>query len=476
MASAAQNAPALAHFIRSRRWFRSKTRDIQQALIEDVIPVSNRARILIVKLEYSEGDCDYYVLTDSGASSSEPVEALDDADLRGELLNAFLAGRSYRGQSGELIFSRTSALHGSVDARKLPSTVSRAEQSNTSIIYGDQFILKLFRKIESGVNPDVEIGAFLTQHGFKHTPAVLGTLEYRLLGNQVYSAGILQEFVQNKGDAWKYTLESLSSFFERVNSLSPDENGEQWGQLAGDYLKSAALLGQRTAEMHIALSRGSGNPDFEPERFTPEASHELYDQLISQADIAFRTLRQKQSELAGEAASLAQKLLELEARVTDRFAELRDSNVTASRIRIHGDYHLGQVLWTGSDFMIIDFEGEPARPLSERRANSFAMRDVAGMLRSFQYAAYAALFDLESAAKTLERWADLWTGWISDAYLNAYLHSASDNVFLPADEHERRLLLDAFLLHKALYEVAYEMNNRPDWVRIPLKGILGLVA
>jgi maltose alpha-D-glucosyltransferase / alpha-amylase len=228
--------------------------------------------------------------------------------------------------------------------------------------------------------------------------------------------------------------------------------------------------------MHLALSRSTGNPDFEPEPFTPEAGHQLYREMLAQADIAFGTLRRKQAGLSSQAAEAAQRLLHLENRDTERFSPLRDQQITASRIRIHGDYHLGQVLWTGSDFMIIDFEGEPARPLNERRAKSLAMRDVAGMLRSFQYAAYAALFEHGSDTRYREPWAEAWNASVSTEFLNAYLGIAKGSVFLPADSQEFHTVLDAFVLHKALYELAYEMNNRPDWVRIPLRGILSLVA
>lgn len=421
-----------SEFIRTRRWFRSKTRSIAKVEVEDVI-----WRFLVVRLHYDEGDSDLYLLT------GEQTEALDDAGFRAQLLRAFEERSSYSGKSGELIFRQTKAFQPA--GQKLTSSLSGAEQSNTSIIYRDQFILKLFRKIEPGINPDIEIGTFLTEHGFTHTPAVLGTLEYRSQTNQVYSAGILQQFVPNEGDAWKYTLDSL----------------------AGNHSVAAALLGRRTAEMHLALSQGGGDPDFEPEPFTNDAGQKLQQEMLAQADIAFETLRRKQATLSGEAAELAQKLLHLEHRVTERFSARRDQKITASRIRIHGDYHLGQVLWTGDDFMIIDFEGEPARPLSDRRAKSLAIRDVAGMLRSFQYAAYSALADGDKAGA--------WNAQVSAEYLEAYFRAAEGSVFLPASTEERRILLDALVLHKALYEVAYEMNNRPDWVRIPLRGILSLV-
>lgn len=445
MPYAVQDTGRLSEFITSRRWFRSKTRTVASTDVEDVIALpAESARFLVVRVNYAEGDCDHYVLTDR-SETGEPVEALDSEQFRNYLLTAFADSATLQGQNGELRFTRTTAFPLSAGTQKLESSVSRAEQSNTSIIFGDQFILKLFRKIEPGTNPDVEIGAFLTEHGFKHTPAVLGTLEYRATNGHAYSAGILQQFVRNQGDAWKYTLESLAA-------NSP---------------VSAGLLGQRTAEMHLALAQ-DGNPDFTPEAFTPEANRQLYDDMLSQADIAFETLRRRQATLSSEAAELAKKLLHVETRVTERFSALRDQEINAARIRIHGDYHLGQVLWTGSDFMIIDFEGEPARPLHERRAKSLAVRDVAGMLRSFQYAAYTALPDRDQA--------DAWNASVSAQYLDAYFRAAKGSVFLPADTNQQRILLDAFVLHKALYEVAYEMNNRPDWVRIPLRGILSLVA
>ncbi|SRR5579884_712398 len=461
MTYAVRDARRLAEFIRTRRWFRSKTRNIAKAEAEDVIPIAGQsARFLIVRLEYAEGDCDYYVLTDESGNSGQPVEALEDAAFRETLLRAFQGNASYSGQAGELIFSRTSAFPADAALEKLESSVSRAEQSNTSVIYGDRFILKLFRRIEAGIHPDVEIGTFLTEHGFTHTPAVLGALSYRSRKGDVYSAAILQQFVPNQGDAWKYTLESLKEYFD--------------GKPADDYLHSAALLGRRTAEMHVALAQG-GAPDFEPEPFTSEDGEKLYQEMLAQADIAFETLRRKQAALTGEAAELAQKVLRLEHRVTARFAALQDLEVAASRIRFHGDYHLGQVLWTGSDFMIIDFEGEPARPLHERRTKTLAMRDVAGMLRSFQYAAYVILFERGVNGETLEQLAADWYDAVGREFYAAYVRTAGESAFLPKDPEQQQIVLQSFILHKALYEVAYEMNNRPDWVRIPLRGILWLV-
>jgi maltose alpha-D-glucosyltransferase/alpha-amylase len=222
--------------------------------------------------------------------------------------------------------------------------------------------------------------------------------------------------------------------------------------------------------MHAALAEPDG-PEFTPEPFTHEDAEKLYQEMLGQADITFELLRRKQPVLTGEAAADAQQLLRIEHNVTERFSALRNQPIQALRIRYHGDYHLGQVLYTGSDFMIIDFEGEPARPLAHRRMKTLAMRDVAGMIRSFQYAAYSALPPSSPTES-----ADYWTVWASAAYLNGYFSEAADQPFVPRDTDERRILFDAFLLQKALYEVAYELNNRPDWVKIPLRGILRLMS
>ncbi len=204
---------------------------------------------------------------------------------------------------------------------------------------------------------------------------------------------------------------------------------------------------------------------------------------LGQADIAFEALRRKETALAGPVTGIARQVLKIEHKIRDRFAAVQNQQVDTVQIRHHGDYHLGQVLYTGEDFMIIDFEGEPARSLAERRAKALALRDVAGMVRSFQYAAFAALFGQVpgvptegEAVQAVEAWAAAWNAAISSTYLKGYFEQAANAPFVPAKNEERRVLLDAFLLQKALYEVAYELNNRPDWLQIPLRGILSLVS
>lgn len=505
-----QLAGLLPEFIRSRRWFRAKARTISKIDIEDVVPFpAVDSSLLVLRLSYRDGEEDRYLLPLSVAEASdseqvtapsfEPVavleasgarrvlySALANPSFRSAILRAIAEDATFPGQKGALVANRVHSPSSSepVLDSNLVSSVSRAEQSNTSVIYGQQFILKVFRKVEPGINPDIEIGAFLTEHGFQNTPAVLGILEYRS-GDQVYAAGILQKFVPNKGDAWAYTLDALGAFFSRAlneNMPAPQDGANKVSpELLANYRESARLLGKRTAEMHRILSSAPDNLDFAPEPFTEADGMKLQAEMQNQADITFNLLRQKESSLSGQAQDDARQLLALEDEVRQRFSPLADAKVEADRIRFHGDYHLGQVLFTGDDFMIIDFEGEPARPLHERREKTLALRDVAGMVRSFQYAAYAALFGQVPGVSIepgndakVKQWAAFWNDSVSAEYLSSYFETARKGNFVPEDEGEQKRVLDAFLLHKALYEVAYELNNRPDWVQIPLRGILSI--
>lgn len=482
-----QTSDQLREFLLARRWFRSKARKVSGSSIRDSIPVPGTASTaILLDVRFAEGDTDTYLLTMADQESS--ADALENPAFAQALLNAIAAEETLAGQHGRLVACHTSAferLRGDPH-QHLPSKVSKAEQSNSSVLYGDRLILKLFRKLEPGVNPDYEIGRFLTEHGFKNTPAVAGNIEYKTAASPPMSVAILQQFVPNRGDAWDYTLEQAAAFFDRIreNTQRPQLPATQHpmelmhlqppslaAKLISDYLESARLLGQRTAEMHITLGAGQGNPEFQAEPFTAEFREEMHKGLLVQADKTLSVVRDKLPALTGPVGSDARALLELEPRIRDAFEQVCKQEIHALRIRHHGDYHLGQVLYTGDDFMIIDFEGEPARSLEERRAKRAAMRDVAGMLRSFQYAAFSALRKREAQTEHDEEWAAYWTAWVGREFLAAYFEKASGHPFLPENENERKLLLDVFLLEKALYEVAYELNNRPDWVAIPLRGI-----
>jgi maltose alpha-D-glucosyltransferase / alpha-amylase len=252
--------------------------------------------------------------------------------------------------------------------------------------------------------------------------------------------------------------------------------------LMGSYIQSAELMGRRTGELHVALASATDDPNFAPEPFTPFYQRSVYQSLRGMVARVFPLLAKERRDFPDDVRALADAVIAAQKTLMDRFHSVVDRRLSGMRIRTHGDYHLGQLLYTGKDFVIIDFEGEPARPMSERRLKRSALRDAAAMLRSFHYAAHSAVRSQVSAGivrpehvERVEGWARYWVAWASAAYLRGYMEAANSAPILPQTPEEVEVLLNAFLLEKALYEIAYELNNRPDWVRIPLTGVLQLL-
>src|SRR3984893_17340307 len=368
------------------------------------------------------------------------------------------------------------------------------EQSNSSVIYGNRVILKFFRRIEEGENPDLEIGRFLTEKArFPHVPRIAGWIEYRLLHGGAATQAILQEFTPNQGDAWRYALKTLSAFYEdAADSPSGQSSGpglprsEERRQFSSGpmarLLADIALLGKRTAELHLALSSETNDTAFAPEPFTMQFQRKLEGSFAELTRRTLRLLRARLPDVSPEHRDQSRKIIEREQDTLQRFRKLLSAPIDAMRIRIHGDYHLGQVLYTGSDFVIIDFEGEPARPLAERRIKQSPLQDVAGMLRSFHYAAFAPLLAQPMGSPVspgriakLSHWAEAWSRCAANRFLGQYYETSGAARYLPAGVQERTKLLDVHLLAKAIYELGYELNNRPAWVGLPLEGISRLL-
>jgi len=531
-ASRAGLEAVLPGFLASRRWFGGKARAIQYVRITESIPLRSApeslpARLLLLKVAYLEGEPETYLLATTiavGEAADRTLaelpqsiivrldtpgteqtgilyEALADAGFSALLLDSVARRRRFKGEAGELLASSTPAFRSQyVESEKpLEPVVLKGEQSNSSVIYGDKFILKLFRRPGPGVNPDLEIGRFLTEHAEAvQVPPVVGSLEYRPRGGEPMTLGVLQGYVQNEGDAWTYTLDHLADYFERVLTetggmaleavpvpgdtvvrLSQQETPQLANDLIGTYLQSIELLGRRTAELHTALARASADNGFAPEPFTPLYQRSIYQSMRGVVAGVFPVLRRSLGGLPETIRGDAQRVLELEGETLRRFQMIIDRDISGMRIRSHGDYHLGQVLNTGKDFVIIDFEGEPGRPLGQRRLKRSPLRDVAGMLNSFHYAAYTGLSDQDARGlfqverlSEMDSWAQFWCSHVSAAFLRAYTEYVGDQSILPHTPAETQLLLDVFTLEKAVYELGYELNNRPEWVHIPLKGIL----
>jgi maltose alpha-D-glucosyltransferase/alpha-amylase len=419
-------------------------------------------------------------------------DALHDEDAGHVLLDSIARSRRLKTGHGELAGSRDHRIERPDD---LDARVLRGEQSNTSVLFGDRYLLKVLRRLDAGESPDVEIGRYLSGR-IDHVPDFLGAIDYRDGRGRTATLAILQRFVVNEGDAWVATLDELERFAERVLTEPPDgghdlpdrsalglardQLPERAHEVIGPYLDAAVLLGRRTAELHVALA-GNDDEAFAPEPFTSLYQRSLYQSMRNALRRGLQDARK--ATRAGDASPAREQIADLadrEREILDRLKVLSTTKIETMRIRIHGDYHLGQVLWTGRDFVIIDFEGEPSRPLGERRLKRSPLRDVAGMLRSYQYATASALrFQEQRGAVTPDRpqyddlrgWLTYWNRWASAGFLRGYLQAAEGQSFLPADPDHTAILLDAFLLEKAVYELGYELNNRPEWVDIPLRGI-----
>jgi maltose alpha-D-glucosyltransferase/alpha-amylase len=349
-----------------------------------------------------------------------------------------------------------------------PGTTS----SNTVVTLDDTLFLKSYRHLGQGLNPELEIGRFLTEvvH-YPHCVPVLGALEYFGNDGRVMTLALVQGYVPNQGDGWDYTQRYVERFLEELRiagaAAAPDTHG--------GFLALAATLGQRTAELHLALSKHTGDPAFDPEPLLSNDVVALRERAASEATATLALLRERQTQLPKAVQEQALALLSQQDRVQAFIAAVRSDETTGIKTRYHGDYHLGQVLVTGNDFVIIDFEGEPARSFEERRAKSSPLRDVAGMLRSFNYARWSALRRIAQNADELERLEPAVREWeraSRETFLTSYANTlASVNAARPIDT----ALLDLFELEKALYELRYELNNRPDWVQVPLQGLATLL-
>jgi maltose alpha-D-glucosyltransferase/alpha-amylase len=408
-------------------------------------------------------------------------DAVWDADFREKLFRLMLDRQRATGKNGHLVGTLSQAFIHNVGEKALSSQVLSGEQSNSSMLFENKFFLKLYRKLEDGVNPDVEITRFLTDCAkFPNVPAFGGAIEYRRGKSEPTVVCLLQNAVTSENDAWVMTLDHVGRFYERVLGRKADlQNETAPGPLldelvGGIYPEKARLLAQRTGELHLALASTQDDLLFAPEPFNAMAQRSVFQSMRALLRRTTALLQKKIDNLPPSFRDEAKEVLGAEKEILAREKRLLDRRANAAKIRIHGDYHLGNILYTGKDFVILDFEGEPARALSERKLKRSALRDVAGMMRSFQYAAYSGLW--QPAMRTedvpfLERWADLWYREMSSVFLQSYLKTTAGAIFVPQNADDLQILLEAYLLDKAVYEIGYELNNRPDWVVIPIRGI-----
>ena len=512
----------LPEYLSKQRWFGGKARHVRSTRIADWMTFADsNAVFAFVEVQYEKGEPDTYSLPlglafGKGAeklkeafptaiiapamSPSGPgflYDAVYDDRACAELLTLIERAEQAPGRNGLIRGvpgADFSGLRGPVET-SLAVRRASAEQSNTSIVYDDRLIMKLFRRQQSGPNPDWEIGQYLTEKlHFDGVPPFAGVIEYARDSGEPSTLGMLQSLVANQGDGWTLALEELSKYYENcaatawpeagsaavadVMDLAAQDPSELAREHVGIPLDSAATLGKRTALLHLALASATEDPSFTPEPLAPADVQTLLAGLRKDAVRILDLLKDNIAGLPDELIDLAGLVLGRRSQILDNFRLFEKDGTLGQRIRIHGDYHLGQVLQVKSDYVIIDFEGEPARPLAERRAKFSPLKDVAGMVRSLGYAAYSALIAYTTRRpedwKSLEPWARLWERSTAAEFLRGYRNTAQNAPFLPSSDDGFRKLLSIFLLDKALYELSYELNNRPTWVRIPLMGILSI--
>ena len=474
----------LVQFLPTQRWFTAKGKQIESCELAHCLPIHRDAVILVAEVNFADASQEIFQLP--LAQLTEQKEQRKYAEQHASLVVMTSPGGSqlvdavplpaFRSALYELIHSEATTDAGlRCDAGTIlhnapasaHSIVPAIDTSNTAIIYADRFFFKLFRKLDQGLNPDLELVRYLSEHAkFEHCPPYAGSIGVGSMDADDYlNLGMMSGKVDNRGDAWEYFQSLTARYYSSVDGVDQET------------LDRAALLGKRTAEMHKGLARGAdAGAMLAAEAMSPEYRTEI-------TDAAQKLLARQMGELAAKIetltpvqADLAKRVLDLKEDLNQQLKRLADRPMDLDLIRIHGDYHLGQVLVTDDDFYIIDFEGEPLLSIPERRRKRPALKDVAGMVRSFHYAARGQLllndkYD-ESARRELAPRGEAWFERVSETYLEAYYKACGEAKFLPKSADDRRLLLNLFILEKAIYEVAYELNSRPAWLAVPLNGVL----
>lgn len=516
----------LLDYLMKVRWFGGKGRVVDNISIVEhtVIPFDNsQAIFLLIQVSYKSDLPETYQLPiaialgkDVGKINEESpkaviarvkigneegsiYDALYSQDLQHTIITRMANHQRVAQKGNEIMFSGSKLLKSYMkEHSKVKSKILPVEQSNTSITYDNKFFLKIYRKVERAINPDLEITKFLSEKAhFQHIPAYIGAIEWKY-EKETIVLGMMQEMVENHGDAWTYMLERLNTFNENILSKNkstlpgqalkgtlvdpvpfsevPDDIKELLEAPVAEFVR---LLGVRTGEMHLALATGT-DKDFKPEEFSLHYQHSLFSSFLSLLRKALQSQLKNLNKLPEDIIPEAREILDMKDSILNQFKKIYRKKFDVVKTRIHGDYHLGQTLFTGKDFVILDFEGEPARSYSERRLKRSPLRDVAGMVRSFHYAAYGSLFlnshirkeDIDKLIPFVEQWYHYMSGF----FMQAYLETVQGSTFMPDNKEDLSVLLQTYLLEKAIYELNYELNNRPGWVIIPIRGIKTIMA
>lgn len=490
----------LPSYVNTCRWFAGKARSQTGFSVQTIhtipLPDGDTAYLLIIEATYADGAPESYQLplsfvTDAVASgvaladipdkgrigeavlnnqSGLLIDAIYDSRFRQALFSAIYQGQPLQEPDGQLLFNRGKGLDEGDE--QLPSRVLPVDSSNSAMVFGDKYFLKLYRKLFRETNPEVDMVAFLTdESSFSHIPAFGGSIVWQRDDSPDITLGMVQRMVPNEKDSWMQTGDYLNDFLYAVP--------QRMFAIREDVFDKVELLGRRTGEMHCALYKPDANPDFAPEPFTDDYRDFLIKRFEDLLERRYALLIDNYTKLDPLAQRLAWVFMEAREMIEAFIEDFRKRPLDSLRIRIHGDYHLGQVLATHNDFVIIDFEGEPESSISERKIKHSPLKDVAGMIRSYHYAVSAKLFNsVETDGLTsehLQRVSDRWFYLIRDTFMNAYLDVFGTPHPMFKNNYEVNFLLLVYLLEKAVYELGYEISYRPSWVKIPLRGIFDVI-
>ena len=471
----------LTKYLPTCRWFGGKSRNIANIQIKKHISFDTpfKTYACILQCNYTDGLHEWYSLplTLSSNNSLPNILAFDNTFLVDALqtdeFRKTLYLLMYNSNSNNEISAFKNSKLQLIASENLQSKILKVEQSNTSIIFNDTYFFKWFRKIDIGTNPDLETIKYLTEETeFKNIPTYVGHIQLHL-NSDVALLGMMQKAVPNQGDAWVFVCNNLKNIY---HSLLENPKKNILDFVSDEFYTQIKLLGKRTAQLHNALSAGNIQNGFDSEPFNIDYQLWVNDCIEKLIDSKFELLEQNLPKLTNDTKQKAHAIIASKQKLKSYFHELLSKPLIANKIRIHGDYHLGQVLYSNHDFVILDFEGEPDKPHNMRRIKYTALRDVAGMMRSFHYAAFAVLYqDVEiSMQNSLASKANQWYKTISNLYLESYLQHANE-IVLP-QPNVLQNLLQLYITEKAIYEMGYEINNRPTWISIPLESLYELVT
>ncbi len=481
----------LPPYIAQCRWFAGKARQIKQLKVRDTVHFGDFI-FMTFETKYQEGDSELYLLPlsfveentqeipakgiVSKASMDDKVghlvDAIYDVNFRNALFSGVYGQKTYEQiNKDSLVFQKGKAFL--ADSEVIDSLLPNIDSSNSAMIFGGKYFLKLYRKIFAETNPEAEMVEFITQNSeFKNIPRFAGSITWKRSNAPEITFAVMVEVIESLKDDWSMTGDYLNDFMEAY----VDGNF----QIKESVFEKVAQLARRTAEMHTALFALRGADTFNAEPFDRQYRRFLHEKFENLLERRYNLLTDNYLRLDEQAQALAWKFMESKDMILDFIDQVLTRPLYSYRTRIHGDYHLGQVLATENDLVIIDFEGEPESTITERKIKHSPLKDVAGMIRSYHYAVSAKLFNSTETSnfdeQQLQRAADRWYKLIKDTYLEEYLAVFGTPHPLFKDNNEINYLLLFHLLEKAVYEIGYEVNYRPTWVKIPLKGIAEVLA